>query len=33
MARYGIIVDLNRCTGCMTCVLACKEENGTGPGI
>lgn len=33
MARYGIIVDLNRCTGCMTCVLACKEENDTGPGI
>lgn len=33
MARYGIIVDLNRCTGCMTCVLACKQENLTGPGI
>ena len=33
MARYGIIMDLNRCTGCMTCVLACKEENDTGPGI
>ncbi len=33
MARYGIVVDLNRCTGCMTCVLACKEENRTGPGI
>jgi molybdopterin-containing oxidoreductase family iron-sulfur binding subunit len=33
MARYGIVVDLNRCTGCMTCVLACKQENLTGPGI
>jgi phenylacetyl-CoA:acceptor oxidoreductase subunit 1 len=33
MARYGIIVDLNRCTGCMTCVLACKEENLTRPSI
>ncbi len=33
MPRYGIVVDLNRCTGCMTCVLACKEENGTRPGI
>ncbi|MBN1105530.1 MAG: 4Fe-4S dicluster domain-containing protein [Deltaproteobacteria bacterium] len=32
-ARYGIIVDLNRCTGCMTCVLACKEENLTPPGV
>lgn len=33
MARYGIIVDLSICTGCMTCVLACKQENLTGPGV
>lgn len=33
MARYGIIIDANRCTGCMTCVLACKEENFTRPGV
>ena len=33
MARYGIIVDLNRCTGCMTCVIACKQENLTPPGV
>ena len=32
MVRYGIVVDLTRCTGCMTCVLACKEENFTPPG-
>ncbi|MBN2033602.1 MAG: 4Fe-4S dicluster domain-containing protein [Deltaproteobacteria bacterium] len=31
--RYGIVVDLNRCTGCMTCVLACKEENLTPPTV
>jgi len=33
MARYGLIVDLNTCTGCMTCVLACKQENLTRPGV
>ena len=33
MANYGIVVDLNRCTGCMTCVIACKEENLTPPQI
>jgi Fe-S-cluster-containing dehydrogenase component len=33
MARYGIVVDLNRCTGCMTCVVACKEENLTRPSV
>jgi Fe-S-cluster-containing dehydrogenase component len=33
MARYGISVDLNRCTGCMTCVIACKEENLTPPKV
>ena len=33
MARYGIVVDLNRCTGCITCVVACKEENLTRPSV
>ena len=33
MAKYGIIVDLDRCTGCMTCVIACKQENLTRPTV
>lgn len=30
--RWGMVIDLERCDGCLACVSACREENGLADG-
>lgn len=31
--RWGMVIDLERCTGCLACVDGCREENGLSDGV
>ncbi len=33
MARYGMVIDLERCQGCRACMEACKVENNTPESV
>lgn len=33
MAKKGILVDMNYCTGCHACEVACKQENNFPVGV
>lgn len=32
MTQYAILTDLNRCVGCMSCMVSCKVINGVPIG-
>lgn len=33
MTKYGMVLDLSRCTGCQTCVVTCQMHHNTKPGV
>ncbi|MCX5803897.1 MAG: 4Fe-4S dicluster domain-containing protein [Proteobacteria bacterium] len=33
MARWGMVINLNKCIGCYACMLACKQEHFLPPNM
>ena len=33
MSKYGMVIDMTRCTGCQTCVVTCQMNNNQRPGV
>ncbi|UCG67637.1 MAG: 4Fe-4S dicluster domain-containing protein, partial [Deltaproteobacteria bacterium] len=33
MARWGMVINLNKCIGCYACMIACKQEHFLPPEI
>lgn len=33
MTKYAMVIDLNRCTGCGGCIIACTNENNLDEGV
>ncbi|MCL1852987.1 MAG: 4Fe-4S dicluster domain-containing protein [Peptococcaceae bacterium] len=31
--RYGMVIDLDRCIGCQTCMVSCHIHNSQAPGV
>lgn len=33
MPKFGMVIDLSRCTGCQTCVVTCQMHNNQRPSV